>query len=87
MHRVLLLAPLWIPILIVIHAAGVMFLTTDPAGNYAQPRGRWKVRDQATPAYFVIKHSPEPSARSIALHTANITDERALPIPERNRSY
>jgi hypothetical protein len=62
MHRVLLLAPLWIPILIVIHAAGVMFLTADPARTHLQWRGRWQARDQITPAYFVIKHTPEPRA-------------------------
>jgi hypothetical protein len=87
MHRVLLLAPLLIPILVVIHAAGVMCLTTGAAGNHLQWRGRWQARRQTNPAYFVIKHTPEPEARSIALHTARTIEERASPIPERNRSY
>jgi hypothetical protein len=62
MHRVVLLAPLWIPILIVIHAAGVMFLAVDTAGNHLQWHGRWQAKEPITPVFFVVVHAPEGGA-------------------------
>jgi hypothetical protein len=62
MHRVILLAPLWIPILIVIHAAGAIFLTIDQAGSRLQWHDRWQAREQTTPAYFVVERALEPGA-------------------------
>jgi hypothetical protein len=53
MDRVILLALLGIPILIVIHAAGVMFLTVDQADGH-----QW----QTTPAYFVVEPAAEGRA-------------------------
>jgi hypothetical protein len=60
MDRVVLLALLGIPILVVIHAAGGLLSTYDQVGQRLPRQSHWQ--SPATPTYFVVERTSETGA-------------------------
>jgi hypothetical protein len=54
-----LLALLGVPILVAIHAGGVVFSTVDEAAHGLQWRARWQPPQSAVPSYFVVEPTAE----------------------------
>jgi hypothetical protein len=59
MDRVALLALLGIPILVVIHAAGGLFVTFDQTGQRPPSKSYWQSPPQTIPTYFVVEQTAE----------------------------
>jgi hypothetical protein len=62
MDRVVLLAFLGIPILVVIDAAGGLFVKFDQTGRRLPSKTYWQSPPQTIPTYFVIEQTAERGA-------------------------
>jgi hypothetical protein len=61
MARVILLALLGIPILVLIHAAGGLF-SFDQAGKHQPSQTYWQSSPQPGPTYFVVEQTAKRGA-------------------------